>query len=75
MMFFEYTSLKIGEEMFGNAASLRLLIIAAFSAISGYLIRDFGFIRTFSIGILINATTILLYKKFRSPPKGELNQK
>ncbi len=64
MMFFEYASLKVGEEVFGTAIALRLLAIAIFSVISGYLIKFLGFFNAFLIGVVIMASTILIYKKF-----------
>ncbi|MBR9689733.1 MAG: MFS transporter [Candidatus Altiarchaeota archaeon] len=69
MMFFEYSGLKIGEEVFGTFLFFRVLSFAIASAFSGILINSLGFFDSFLIAAILFSTTIFLYTEFESKSK------
>jgi len=69
MIFFEYSGLKLGEEIYGTQLSLRLLVYSITSAVSGFVVNNVGFMSSFVAGLLLFASTFLFYRHFRKEVK------
>lgn len=65
MIFFQYSALKISEEVYGTQLSLRLFVYSITSAASGFIIENVGFATSFVAGLLLFGSTGLLYNKFK----------
>ena len=65
MIFFEYSGLKLGEEVYGTQLSLRLFTYSVTSAFSGFIIDNFGFMFSFVVGLLLFCSTWFFYGWFK----------
>jgi MFS family permease len=73
MMFFEYSGLKLGEEIYGTQLSIRLLLYSITSAASGFIVETVGFMTSFVAGLALFVSTILFYNHFRKEIEKEKN--